>query len=176
MTRQTSINLSEATEAQVMALTEKGFGTFTNIVRTAIDRMYQAENGHRHLSIPERIAWCAHQITVLEAVAEHVKYYRSPAIQAELGQIRHNIELHTLKELFGYDVSYGLIDGILGRIDKLNERLRQSPRHELGSEDPAFEIVRHLRNRWFGEKENDAYPNDVAEAILRRYPRPFYLP
>lgn len=176
MPRQTSINLTEATEKQVADLSDAGYGTFTNVVRTAIDRMHQVEKGRTYLSTPERIAWCAHHVTVLKAVAEHTHYYRSPAIQAELAQIRHNIELYKFEELYGYDVSYGLIDSVLERIDALNARLRESPKHELGAYDPAFEIVRHLRNRWFGARENDAYPNNVAETILKRYPRPFYLP
>lgn len=43
MTRQTSIQLTEATERQVRALTARGFGTFTDIVRTAVDRMHTQE-------------------------------------------------------------------------------------------------------------------------------------
>jgi len=43
MTRQTSIQLTEATDRQVKALTEQGFGTFTDVVRIAIDRMYRTE-------------------------------------------------------------------------------------------------------------------------------------
>jgi len=43
MTRQTSIQITEAQQAQVEALKAKGFGTFTDIVRIAIDRMYRDE-------------------------------------------------------------------------------------------------------------------------------------
>ena len=43
MTRQTSIQLTERTEHQVAALKVQGFGTFTSIVRIAIDRMYREE-------------------------------------------------------------------------------------------------------------------------------------
>lgn len=39
MTRQTSINLTPATEQQADYLRSKGYGTFTEIVRVAIDRM-----------------------------------------------------------------------------------------------------------------------------------------
>ena len=45
MTRQTSIQLTEATEAQIAALRAQGYGTTTNIIRTAIDRMAEQE-GH----------------------------------------------------------------------------------------------------------------------------------
>jgi len=43
MTRQTSVQLTEATERQADALRARGFGTFTDIVRLAIDRMYNQE-------------------------------------------------------------------------------------------------------------------------------------
>lgn len=43
MPRQTSIQLTESTRRQAAALTAAGFGTFTDIVRTAIDRMYTQE-------------------------------------------------------------------------------------------------------------------------------------
>ena len=44
MPRQTSIQLTEATEQQVAFLREQGFGTFTDIVRIAIDRMHTQES------------------------------------------------------------------------------------------------------------------------------------
>jgi hypothetical protein len=44
MTRQTSVQLIEATERQVEALKSLGFGTFTDIVRVAVDRMYRDES------------------------------------------------------------------------------------------------------------------------------------
>jgi hypothetical protein len=43
MPRQTSIQLVEATERQVTALQSQGFGSFTDIVRLAIDRMHREE-------------------------------------------------------------------------------------------------------------------------------------
>lgn len=43
MARQTSIQLTEATKRQIEALKAKGFGSFTEIVRVAIDRMFQQE-------------------------------------------------------------------------------------------------------------------------------------
>ena len=43
MTRQTSVQITEATDAQVEYLKAKGFGTFTDIQRIAIDRMAQQE-------------------------------------------------------------------------------------------------------------------------------------
>jgi len=43
MVRQTSINLTEATETQVDTLKSLGFGTFTDIVRVAVDRMARQE-------------------------------------------------------------------------------------------------------------------------------------
>jgi hypothetical protein len=44
MARQTSVQLIEATERQVEVLKSLGFGTFTDIVRVAVDRMYQDES------------------------------------------------------------------------------------------------------------------------------------
>ena len=46
MTRQTSSQVTEATDAQITFLKAKGFGTFTQIQRTAIDRMAKKE-GYR---------------------------------------------------------------------------------------------------------------------------------
>lgn len=43
MTRQTSSQITEATDAQVEYLKAKGFGTFTDIQRIAIDRMARDE-------------------------------------------------------------------------------------------------------------------------------------
>jgi hypothetical protein len=43
MARQTSIQLTEATDLQVAKLQTAGLGTFTDIVRLAIDRMYRDE-------------------------------------------------------------------------------------------------------------------------------------
>lgn len=41
--RQTSVQLSKATERQVEELKQWGFGSFTDINRIAIDRMYREE-------------------------------------------------------------------------------------------------------------------------------------
>jgi hypothetical protein len=49
MTRQTSIQLTEATERQANALRARGFGTFTDVVRISIDRMYNQETGGREM-------------------------------------------------------------------------------------------------------------------------------
>ena len=43
MTRQTSFQLTPATEAQLDALKAQGYGTTTDIIRIAIDRMYLQE-------------------------------------------------------------------------------------------------------------------------------------
>lgn len=43
MTRQTSIQLDENTEALIAFLKDRGFGTTTNIIRTAIKRMAEQE-------------------------------------------------------------------------------------------------------------------------------------
>lgn len=47
MPRQTSLQITEATDRQVAFLQEQGFGTFTDIVRIAIDRMCQEESRKR---------------------------------------------------------------------------------------------------------------------------------
>jgi len=49
MTRQTSIQLSEATEQQVEQLKDRGFGNFTQIVRIAVDRMHQKESAQIYI-------------------------------------------------------------------------------------------------------------------------------
>ena len=46
MPRQTSFQITEATEQQIAYLASRGYGTTTNIIRTAIDRMAQQE-GHK---------------------------------------------------------------------------------------------------------------------------------
>jgi hypothetical protein len=43
MSRQTSIQVTSATDQQVDQLKQHGFGSFTDIVRIAIDRMAQQE-------------------------------------------------------------------------------------------------------------------------------------
>lgn len=44
MPRQTSVQLTEATERQVEALKAQGYGTTTDIIRIAIDRMWTVES------------------------------------------------------------------------------------------------------------------------------------
>jgi hypothetical protein len=44
MPRQTSIQLTEATERQLDALKTQGYGTTTDIIRMAIDRMWMRES------------------------------------------------------------------------------------------------------------------------------------
>jgi len=41
--RRTTINLTEATDRQIEYLKERGYGSFTQIVRLAVDRMYRKE-------------------------------------------------------------------------------------------------------------------------------------
>ena len=44
MPRQTSVQLTEATERQIEALKAQGYGTTTDIIRIAIDRMWMRES------------------------------------------------------------------------------------------------------------------------------------
>jgi hypothetical protein len=44
MPRQISLQLTEASERQIAFLKEQGFGTTTDIIRIALDRMYQSES------------------------------------------------------------------------------------------------------------------------------------
>lgn len=44
MPKQTSIQLTEATQRQVEALKAQGYGSLTEIIRIAIDRMWMAES------------------------------------------------------------------------------------------------------------------------------------
>lgn len=43
MSRQTSVQLTEATERQAAELKAAGFGTLTDIIRVAVDRMHKEE-------------------------------------------------------------------------------------------------------------------------------------
>jgi hypothetical protein len=43
--RRTTINITKATDRQISYLQAKGFGSFTEVCRLAIDRMYQQEKG-----------------------------------------------------------------------------------------------------------------------------------
>lgn len=52
MPRQTSIQLTEATERQLDALKAQGYGTTTDIIRLAIDRMWTAESFAHEPSAP----------------------------------------------------------------------------------------------------------------------------
>lgn len=53
MPRQTSVQLTEATERQAAELKAAGYGTLTDIIRTAIDRMHQQET--RTMSAREQV-------------------------------------------------------------------------------------------------------------------------
>lgn len=46
--------------------------------------------------------------------------------------------------------------------------------HNLGDRDPAFEIIRHLDNNWWGRRPtiNRSWPNDFADALMEKYPAP----
>ena len=50
MTRQTSVQITEATDAQVEYLKQRGFGGTTDVIRIAIDRMATQE-GHTMTTI-----------------------------------------------------------------------------------------------------------------------------
>ena len=64
MPRQTSVQLTESTQRQVAALTDLGFGNFTDIARIAIDRMYRQE-----------IAMQAYTITKIDTTPEIDPYH-----------------------------------------------------------------------------------------------------
>jgi len=51
MPRQTSVQLTEATEQQIQWLKNEGYGTFTDITRIAIDRMYREEVNRMTLKV-----------------------------------------------------------------------------------------------------------------------------
>lgn len=76
MPRQTSVQLTEATERQVEALKTQGFGTTTDIIRLAIDRLYQVECVAQQSAAPRRIltpdereniiAWATSRVTMVD--------------------------------------------------------------------------------------------------------------
>lgn len=55
MPRQTSVQLTEATERQAAELKAQGFGSMTDVIRTAIDRMYHQEKG-RSMNAKQQVA------------------------------------------------------------------------------------------------------------------------
>jgi len=57
MTRQTSIQLTQATERQANALRARGFGTFTDVVRISIDRMYREETEMETEDRVQQVGW-----------------------------------------------------------------------------------------------------------------------
>lgn len=77
MTRQTSIQLTEATERQAKSLTAQGFGSFTDVVRLAIDRMYREEAGmdKRRMSEAELRGEAAWAQAGDASIAESVESY-----------------------------------------------------------------------------------------------------
>ena len=83
MSRQTSMQLTPATERQVEYLRQEGFGNFTDIVRLAIDRMYRREHyqrdivNHHTAEVYDTDAECQNCGQVLEAHLKnrgHVDY------------------------------------------------------------------------------------------------------
>ena len=82
MPRQTSVQLTEATERQAAELKALGFGSMTDIIRTAIDRMYQQERRTMNTKqIQERIE----TLTVrMDAAAR--KSSADPVIQRRLDE------------------------------------------------------------------------------------------
>lgn len=82
MPRQTSVQLTESTERQAAALKAAGFGNMTDIIRTAIDRMYQQERRTMNTKqIQERIE----TLTVrMDAAAR--KSSADPVIQRRLDE------------------------------------------------------------------------------------------
>lgn len=84
MPRQTSIQLTEATEQQVASLRERGFGTFTDIVRIAIDRMYTQET-----AIMKHCPFCGRSFdTRLVDIDRHVESCREHGRDV----VRRNLE------------------------------------------------------------------------------------
>lgn len=65
---------------------------------------------------------------------------------------------------------------IAQRFEQCREMLRaiaeRHYNHVPGDSDPAFEIIRHLNNNWWGRKPtvSKAYPNAFADALLELYP------
>lgn len=58
MSKQVSMQLTEATQRQVRVLTARGFGNRTDIVRIAVDRMYREENKiHIRIEHSEAALW-----------------------------------------------------------------------------------------------------------------------
>ena len=71
MTRQTSVQITEATDAQVEYLKQRGFGGMTDVIRIAIDRMAREEQGVTTKNASKRIAyvtdnWGREDVTYLE--------------------------------------------------------------------------------------------------------------
>ena len=82
MPRQTSIQLTEATERQVDTLKQEGFGTFTDIVRIAIDRMYREE---REMDIKSKAHKADSQYTVYLSEVD-ADYDQEPGFSVEVAK------------------------------------------------------------------------------------------
>ena len=83
MTRQTSFQMTEATDRQVDALRLAGFGTTTDIIRIAIDRMAREEIMMDKIMKAE---------TLKDAAAIHCRYfYSSPVVWTKAMDIRDRL-------------------------------------------------------------------------------------
>ncbi len=59
--------------------------------------------------------------------------------------------------------------------DKLKVIYAKHTAERVGeADDPAFEIIRHLNNNWWGRRPtiNSSWPNDFADALMEKYPPP----
>jgi len=133
----------------------------------------------------ERAAEAVVILRMLEAVSEHVGECYSPAIiLTGIGELHQHFPyapryIQWVTDSSGARIGVNHINGniiapeIFGQYDEII-RLADAlyKRHAAGeyvpNNDPAFEIVRHLRNNWWGRKEppNISYPNPVADKIL----------
>lgn len=84
MPRQTSLQMTPATDRQVEALQKLGFGTFTDIVRIAIDRMYREE------AKMQKVEWNEYIDRMFargKVQAFHVAGDKGSILQAESGEM-----------------------------------------------------------------------------------------
>lgn len=140
---------------------------------------------HRSLSAmyDRRAAEAERLMAMLEAVSERVGAVYSPALLFASENLRGWLP-HTMyydngpagmlfvSTVFEYRPAAERFDAVKRRWDALWKR--HAANRVEGADDPAFVIVRHLNNNWWGRRpvRCEAYPNELAESLIERYPAP----
>ena len=158
MPRQTSIQLTESTRRQAAALTAAGFGTFTDVVRTAIDRMYTQEK-----------PMLAYQIGKIDTTPDVDPYHASTGGQTKtalfIDPARRIVGLYQAEDSGAYssDVWHSLV---------LEETLTGYPEasaaRELLTDNPdVIAIISGHVTKWDGSNMVGRLTDEASEAWTR---------